>query len=214
MGRPSVRAERRAQILEAFARVLAAHGYAGATIAAVAEEAGVARGLVHHHFTDKADLLASLLQELIDRFRRRTRAIQESADPLSAYAAAAVRLDATADAVAARCWVGVLAEAVRDPALFAQVRRLLDAEIEAIRRRSSHRLTPQDAGAVLAFIIGALVFGAFAPRKTAGFAAPALQRLIESVPAPRRGPMALEKGSTTTGSSSLRGLEVPSSRRA
>jgi len=181
-----VRAERRAQILEAFARVLAAHGYAGATIAAVAEEAGVARGLVHHCFRDKADLLESLLRELMARFRRRTRALQEHgdrpSDPLSAYAAAAVRLDATADTVAARCWVGVLAEAVRDPSLFAQVRRLLDAEIEVICRRSSNRCSPQDAGAVLAFIIGALVFGAFAPRKTAGFAAPALQRLIDSMP--------------------------------
>jgi TetR/AcrR family transcriptional repressor of bet genes len=187
MGRPSVRAERRAQILEAFARVLAAHGYAGATIAAVAEEAGVARGLVHHHFTGKADLLASLLEDLMARFRRRTRELQAGADPLAAYAAAAVRLDATADAVAARCWVGVLAEAVRDPVLFVQVRRLLDSEIEVIRRRSGNRCSPQDAGAVLALIIGALVFGAFAPRKTAGFAAPALQRLIESVPARSHG---------------------------
>jgi TetR/AcrR family transcriptional repressor of bet genes len=190
MGRRSVREQRRAQITEAFARVLAAHGYAGATIAAVAAEAGVAPGLVHHHFADKTDLLASLLKDLMDRFRRRTRAIEASADPLVAYGAAAVRLDDTADAIAARCWVGVLAEAVRDPALFAQVRRLVDSEIEVIRRRSSGRFSPQDAGAVLAFVVGALVLGAFAPRKTAGFAAPALQGLIESLEArasaPRR----------------------------
>jgi TetR/AcrR family transcriptional regulator, transcriptional repressor of bet genes len=181
MGRPSVRKKRRAEIVAAFARVLATHGYAGATIAAVAQEAGVAPGLVHHHFANKADMLASLLDDLMDRFRRRTRAIEEGADPLSAYAAAAVRLDATADAIAARCWVGVLAEAVRDPALFTQVRRLVDSEIEAIRRRSSYRFSAQDAGAVLAFVVGALVLGAFAPRKTAGFAAPALQTLLESL---------------------------------
>jgi TetR/AcrR family transcriptional repressor of bet genes len=181
MGRPSVRAERRAEIVEAFARVLAEHGYAGATIAAVAAEAGVAPGLVHHHFTDKEDLLASLLEHLMERFRSRTRAVEASADPLTAYAAAAVRLDATADAVAARCWVGVLAEAVRNPVLFAQVRRLVDSEIEAVRRRSSYRLSAQDAGAVLAFVIGSLVLGAFAPQKTAGFAAPSLQLLMASL---------------------------------
>jgi TetR/AcrR family transcriptional repressor of bet genes len=186
MGRPSVRAQRRAEIVEAFARVLAAHGYAGATIAAVAQEAGVAPGLVHHHFANKADLLATLLEQLMERFRRRTRAVEASADPLTAYAVAAVRLDASADAVAARCWVGVLAEAVRDPALFAQVRRLVDTEIEAIRRRSSYRFAPEDAGAVLAFVIGALVLGAFAPRKTAGFAAPALLALVESLLARQR----------------------------
>jgi len=181
MGRPSVRERRRAEIVEAFARVLAAHGYSGATIAAVAQEAGVAPGLVHHHFANKADMLASLLADLMDRFRRRTRSIEASAEPLTAYAAAAVRLDATADAIAARCWVGVLAEAVRNPTLFAQVRRLVDSEIEAIRRRSSYRFSPHDAGAVLAFVVGALVLGAFAPRKTAGFAAPALQTLLESL---------------------------------
>ena len=44
MGRPSNRAERRAQILAAFATVLADHGYAGATITAVANEAGLTPG--------------------------------------------------------------------------------------------------------------------------------------------------------------------------
>jgi hypothetical protein len=34
---------------------------------------------------------------------------------------------------------------------------------------------------VLAFIVGALVFGAFAPRKTTGFAAPALRALVAAL---------------------------------
>lgn len=184
MGRPSVREERRAELVEAFARVLSEHGYAGATIAAVARGAGIAPGLVHHHFADKAELLACLLRRLMEGFRQRTRALEAGVDPLSAYAAAAVRLDASADTVAARCWVGVLAEAVRHPTLFGQVRRLVDAEIEVIRRRSGDRLSSADAGAVLAFIIGALVLGAFAPRKTAGFAAPALEKLVRALAMP------------------------------
>src|SRR5262249_1322148 len=61
MGRPSNREQRRREILQAFAKVLADHGYAGATIAAVATEAGVAPGLVHHHFESKAELTGSLL---------------------------------------------------------------------------------------------------------------------------------------------------------
>ena len=77
--------------------------------------------------------------------------------------------------------MGLFAEAVRDPVLFGQVRRLVDTEIEAIRRRSDDRLSEQDAGAVLAFVIGALVLGAFAPRKTSGFASPALRRLVEAL---------------------------------
>ena len=199
MGRRSVRTERRAEITAAFARVLARHGYAGATIAAVAAESGIAPGLVHHHFADKQDLLASLIGDLMQRFRERTRALEArpnaaaadadalepNPDALESYVTAAVALGDSADALAARCWVGVLAEAVRDPELFAQVRRLLDTEIEAIRRRGGPRFTVHDGGAVLAFIIGALVFGAFAPRKTAGFAAPSLRKLVGALRAPR-----------------------------
>jgi TetR/AcrR family transcriptional repressor of bet genes len=177
MGRPSQREERRRELTGAFARVLANHGYAGATVAAVAAEAGVAPGLVHHHFRDKEDLLESLLDELVSRFRRRMAALERGGQ-VTAYVDAAVRLDGSADVVAARCWVGVFAEAVRNPVLFARVRRLLDAEIAVIQRRSEGALSDQDSSAVLAFIVGALVVGAFAPRKTAGFAAPALHRFI------------------------------------
>lgn len=181
MGRPSLRERRRAEIVNAFAQVLAEHGYEGATIAAVAARAGMAPGLVHHYFGSKAELLSSLLEDLVSRFRARVRGREGTLDPLLAYAEGAVGLDRTADLVAARCWVGLFAEAVRDPGLFAQVRRLVDTEIEAIRRRSDERLSEQDAGAVLAFVIGALVLGAFAPRKTSGFASPALQRLIDAL---------------------------------
>ena len=182
-----MRESRREQLIGAFGRVLATHGYAGATIAAVAADAGVAPGLVHHHFSSKEDLLSGLLADLLERFRRRAHTLESQCDPLHAYAGAALRLDASADVVAARCWVGLLAEAVRTPTLFAQVRRLVDAEIETIRRRSGNRLTSQDAAAVLAFILGSLVLGAFAPRKVAGFAAPAMERFLGiGHPAPSR----------------------------
>ena len=160
---------------------MAHHGYAGATIASVAAEAGLAPGLVHHHFESKDDLLTSLLQDLVSRFRERVRRYESENDKLRAYVDGALRLDEHADVVAAKCWVGVFAEAVRNPALFAQVRRLIDAELDAIRRRSDGRFAAHEAGCVLAFIIGSLVLGAFAPRKTAGFAAPGLQRLVAAL---------------------------------
>jgi AcrR family transcriptional regulator len=137
--------------------------------------------LVHHYFTDKNELLTGLVAQLMERFRRRTRVFEAETDALDAYILAALALDGTADVAAARCWVGVFAEAVREPALFDQVRRLLDTEIQAICRRSKGALTDQDSGAVLAFIVGSLVFGAFAPRKTAGFAAPSLRRLVQAL---------------------------------
>lgn len=178
MGRPSNRSERRTQILRAFATVLADHGYAGATIAAVATEAGVAPGLMHHHFKNKQEMLDALLRDLISGFRARVHAYEEREDPLVAYADGALKLDERADVTASRCWVGLFAEAIRSPSLFRQVRGLIDIEIGTIRHRSGGRLSDHDAGAVLAFIIGALVVGAFAPKKTAGFAAPGLRKLI------------------------------------
>ncbi len=185
MGRPSLRRQRRAEITLAFARVLARSGYAGATIVAVAQEAGVAPGLVHHHFRDKADLLDSLLDELLARFRSRTARLSAGGDPLQAYLDAALALGESADVAAARCWVGLLAEAIREPALFAKVRRLVDAEVGEIERRAAGRLDARDSGALLAFIAGALVLGAFAPRKTAGFAAPSLRVLADALGEPR-----------------------------
>lgn len=180
MGRPSRRDERREDIVRAFARVLANHGYAGATISAIAAEAGISAGLVHHHFTDKAELLSALLSDLIARFRVRVDERNDGGDSLLAYCDAAVRLDDRADTVAARCWVGLFAEAVRSPTLFMRVRRFVDRELVAIQRHSGGRLSAQEAGAVLAFVVGSLVVGAFAPRKTAGFAAPGLRRLLDS----------------------------------
>jgi TetR/AcrR family transcriptional regulator, transcriptional repressor of bet genes len=175
-----MRAARRAQILSAFARVLADHGYAGATIAAVAAEAELSAGLLHHHFRDKDEMLSALLDELVRNFRARV-AGDGDGDDLGRYIDGALRLDAGSDLVAARCWVGIFAEAVRTPALAARVRRLLDTEIAAIRRRSGSGLDDHGAAAVLAFVVGALVMGAFAPRKTAGFAAPSLHRLVAAL---------------------------------
>jgi TetR/AcrR family transcriptional repressor of bet genes len=177
MGRPSKRAERRAQVARALARVLGEHGQGGATLARVAAEAGVAPGLIHHHFESRRDLYDALLGELIGGFRRRT-AARAGKDALEAYVDAALALDEQSDIDAARAWVGVFGEALSDPVLFAKVRRVLDAQVAEVERRSGGALAEEDASAVVAFVVGALVFGAFAPRKAAGFAAPSLRRLV------------------------------------
>ena len=64
MGRPSNTEERRAQIVEAFLTVISKEGYARATIAAVAREAGLTSGLLHYHFGRKHQLLVARAQLL------------------------------------------------------------------------------------------------------------------------------------------------------
>ncbi|HEY2518389.1 MAG TPA: TetR family transcriptional regulator [Polyangiaceae bacterium] len=177
MGRPSLRAERRTELARAFARVLGTHGRGGATVAAAAAEAGMAPGLVHHYFATKEDLYEEVLDELVRGFRRRVEA-RGGDDRLEAYVDAALALDDRSDVIGARAWVGLFAEAVSDPALFTKVRRRLDAEVAYVEGRARGTLSTVEASAVVAFVVGALVFGAFAPRKAAGFAAPGLRALL------------------------------------
>jgi len=65
--------ERRRQILDAAVRVFARSGYHGSRVGDIAEEAGVAHGLLYHYFSSKEEVLQTVFREnwgqLIERFR-------------------------------------------------------------------------------------------------------------------------------------------------
>lgn len=179
MGRKSEREIRRKEITAAFARVLANHGFAGATMTAVAEQAGLSPGLLHHHFKNKNEMLDELLTVLISGFKMRISEFSSVHNRgLDSYIDAALALDNKSDLISARCWVGLLSEAIRNPDLFNRVKRYLDSEVQFIGALSKGRLNDKDSSALLAFMFGSLMFGAFAPKKAAGFAAPAAKRLV------------------------------------
>jgi AcrR family transcriptional regulator len=88
------REERRGLILAAAAPVFAERGYAGATIAQIAKDAGVVKSVVYDHFGSKQELYVELLRQhadaltshvfdsdasgsSLDRFRARTDAFFE-----------------------------------------------------------------------------------------------------------------------------------------
>ena len=79
--RSIVQADKRTRILEAAVRVFAEHGYHGARVGDIAEDAGVAHGLLYHYFASKDDVLRTIFVEnwgaLISRFR----AVEASAEP-------------------------------------------------------------------------------------------------------------------------------------
>lgn len=52
---------RRTEILESAARTIGKHGYAGATLAAIAEDVGISAPSLLHHFRNKESLLTELL---------------------------------------------------------------------------------------------------------------------------------------------------------
>jgi AcrR family transcriptional regulator len=76
-------AERRARLVDAALAVAAAEGIAAVTVRRVAEQAGVALGVVHYCFADKDELLDALAARIVD--------------DLTAAGAAALDLDAADD---------------------------------------------------------------------------------------------------------------------
>jgi AcrR family transcriptional regulator len=61
--RSARKAETRARLLEAAARVYARRGFGGATLDEVAAEAGFTKGAVYAHFGSKENLLLALMEE-------------------------------------------------------------------------------------------------------------------------------------------------------
>jgi AcrR family transcriptional regulator len=57
----------RVRILSAALEIVAEHGYAGCSVAAVADRAGVATGSVYRHFPGKADLVAEVFRTASQR---------------------------------------------------------------------------------------------------------------------------------------------------
>ena len=78
MPRPSLKAERRAEILDAYGRCIARHGVEGATLEKTAEEAGLARALIRHNVGNKDDLLEAFLDRFLGDASRETEEFFES----------------------------------------------------------------------------------------------------------------------------------------
>jgi AcrR family transcriptional regulator len=62
-----MRADRKAEILEAALNVFAEEGYHSASIAKVSKRAGVSKGLLYNYFESKQELLQVLLHEIMDK---------------------------------------------------------------------------------------------------------------------------------------------------
>jgi AcrR family transcriptional regulator len=73
----------REQILDAAREAMCEHGYAGASMRAVADAAGVQLSLVHYHFGGKRQLLVALLEHENERLLERQRALYAGEEPLA-----------------------------------------------------------------------------------------------------------------------------------
>jgi AcrR family transcriptional regulator len=64
--------ERRRQLLELCTELFARHSFAELSMAQIAREAGISKGLLYHYFPSKQDLFVATLQQAAEEVRRRT----------------------------------------------------------------------------------------------------------------------------------------------
>jgi TetR/AcrR family transcriptional regulator, fatty acid metabolism regulator protein len=73
--------DKRKRILDAAVRVFAEHGYHGARVGDIAEDAGVAHGLLYHYFASKDDVLKTIFVENWGQLLKRFRAVEATDEP-------------------------------------------------------------------------------------------------------------------------------------
>lgn len=120
MPRPSVEAERRAQILTSTCKVIASEGFRHLRVSDVAKDAGVSGGTVHYYFETKRDLTDAAFQHCFDESIKRRRWILESDEPPASRLRLVVEsyLPEGAETVEAwKVWAELWVEAIRSPEL-------------------------------------------------------------------------------------------------
>ena len=118
--------DRRRQLIEATIATIAQRGYRAATIAAIAETAGVSAGLVAFHFGDKDGLLEATLLHLVAELQREHLArLAGAQDPRARINAIidATLSDGQFDRATAAVWLAFWAEVPTNPR-FARLQRL------------------------------------------------------------------------------------------
>lgn len=151
----------RAQLFAAAERVLARDGVSGLSSRAVTDEAGVAKGVLHRHFTDFDDFLAELVRDRISLLGREALQLESKAGAdsvISNLAAALTRIFTPAalgliavissrDAVRAR----LRGTTPRGVPLFTEASAMLSSYLRA--ERDLGRLLPDADPDALAFTL-------------------------------------------------------------
>ncbi|WP_309050184.1 TetR/AcrR family transcriptional regulator [Streptomyces sp.] len=130
------RATRR-RLLEAAVSCLAEHGWAGSTVAVVAERAGVSRGAAQHHFPTREDLFTAAVEYVAEERSQALRALP-ARDREEAVAGIVALYTGPLFRAALQLWVAAAHEdQLRDRV----------AELEARVGRESHRIAVELLGA-------------------------------------------------------------------
>ena len=142
LSRPEQVERNRAQLLSTARQAFLRRGYTGATLDALADEAGFTKGVVYSHFAGKSDLFLALLEQRIEeRAEENDRLVDEHPGPgvLAALLQANARRT-TEGAEWARLLIEFRTVAARDPGL--------NARYAALHERSLDRMNGATARAL------------------------------------------------------------------
>ena len=171
----------RAALVQAAGDLLAEHGYAGCSIAAVAARSGLATGTVYNHFTGKVDLVAEVFRSIVSHEVEVVRAAAATGGAAECVTAVVETFARRALKSPRRAYV-LLVEPV-DPLideLRLEFRRAFrDVITETIRRGiATGELPPQDASLVAAALVGAFGEALIGPLATGTEAPDTIPTLI------------------------------------
>ena len=170
---------RREQICRAAAAVIAEHGFAGATMRLVAEQAEVSTGMLNHHFSNRMDMLEETLIYVSRRLQAREAAIVEAAEPGEPRLRALIRgLTPESPEVAEtwRVWIAAYGASVSSERLREVLGRRNDHWYD-ILERTLEGMVPPDARATIPIVwevdalINGLIIQAIATRSQLDFQA-------------------------------------------
>jgi AcrR family transcriptional regulator len=79
--KPDAAEDRRRQLLDAAVRVFARKGYHASRVGDIAEEAGVAHGLLYHYFKSKDEVLEAVFHENWNLLQMRIASVEKTDEP-------------------------------------------------------------------------------------------------------------------------------------
>jgi AcrR family transcriptional regulator len=128
-------ADKRQRILAVAAEEFAAHGFAGASLNRIIEQAGISKGATYYYFNDKADLFAAVLLHGMEAFRPAEDAAidLERLDRDSFWPAVLAAYQSLLDAIRRQPWLTALGKMFYGPPPSKTLGSLVEAQLEMAR---------------------------------------------------------------------------------
>lgn len=175
----------RERLLRAAAELLAEGGYAAASVGAIAERTGLARGALYRHFASKEELFADVFRAAAENELTAMRAASARSAQFATRFEAVIRTYA-ASALRNRRLAWALAYEPVDPlvdaARLAYRRRYRDGMADLLRDGIAARAIPeQDASVTAAAVVGAIAEALSGPLAPAGTGAASEDGIVTAI---------------------------------